>query len=403
MLQGAARGAGPERIGFLAAPGCTAEEGFLLQRLARGLGCHNVDSRLRQADFSGQRQDPPFPGLGAALRDLESLSGLLLAGCHVRSESPILAHRVRKAALAGCQVSFLATAAQQSHFPVHAQIVATPAELPAQMAALAAGTGLSTSQQAVRDSLSGGRAAIVLGGVAMRHSRYAALRAAAARLALATGATLGYLPDGANAAGLALAGVLPHRLPGAKPDPQAGLDVAGMLGAELAACVLLGGIEPGHDIGLAGASARLAACPKVIAITPYADPEVMKFAQLLLPMGTFAETSGTYVNVEGRWQEFRGCAQPVGEARPGWKILRVVGNQLGLEGFAQDSSADVLAELQAAASGITYDGRADAGAADGTQAGGTTMEVPIYAVDAIVRRSPSLQQTHAARHAAGGG
>ncbi|HEU0225780.1 MAG TPA: NADH-quinone oxidoreductase subunit NuoG [Steroidobacteraceae bacterium] len=403
MLQDAARTAGPERVGVLAAPGSTAEEGFLLQRLARGLGCHNLDSRLRQVDFSGQRQDPPFPGLGLALRDLESLTGLLLAGCHVRSESPIFAHRVRKAALAGCQVSFLATAAQQSHFPVHAGIVATAAELPAQLAALAAGTGLSPAQQAIRDSLSAGRAAIVLGGVAMRHSRYGALRAAAARLATATGSTLGYLPDGANAAGLALAGMLPHRLPGAQPDPQAGLDLAGMLGAGLAACVLMGGIEPAHDIGMAGAAGKLAACPKVIAITPYADPEVMKLAQLLLPMGTFAETSGTYVNVEGRWQEFRGCAQPVGEARPGWKILRVLGNQLGLAGFSQESSAEVLAELRAAADGIAYGGRVDAGAADGVQPGGTTVEVPIYAVDAIVRRAPSLQQTRAARHAAGGG
>jgi len=396
MLQEAVRGAGPGRIGFLAAPGSTAEEGFLLQRLARGLGCHNVDSRLRQSDFSGQGQDPPFPGLGLALGELESLSGLLLAGCHVRIESPILAHRVRKAALAGCKVSFLATAAQQSHFPVHAGIVATAADLPAELAALAADKGLSAQQKKIRDSLSAGRAAIVLGGIAMRHSRYAALCASAARLAAATGATLGYLPDGANAVGLALAGVLPHRLAGAQPDPAPGLDVGGMLGAELAACVLMGGIEPRHDIGLAGAVTRLAACPKVIAITPYADPEVMKSAQLLLPMGTFAETSGTYVNVEGRWQEFRGCAQPVGEARPGWKILRVLGNQLGLAGFTHESSAEVLAELRAIAAGVTYDGRPAAGAADGAQPGGTTVEVPIYAVDALVRRSPSLQQTRAA-------
>ncbi|MBX3704417.1 MAG: NADH-quinone oxidoreductase subunit NuoG [Steroidobacteraceae bacterium] len=403
MLQDAARSAGPGRIGFLAVPGSTAEEGLLLQRLARGLGCHNVDSRLRQTDFSGQRQDPPFPGLGFALRDMASLTALLLVGCHARSESPIFAHRVRSAALAGCKVSLLATAAQQSHFPVHAQAVASAAELPAQLAALAAGGGLAGPLQAIRDSLSGGRAAIVLGGVAMRHSRYAALRAAAARLAAATGSTLGYLPDGANAAGLALAGVLPHRLPGAKPDPQAGLDVAGMLGAELGACVLFGGIEPRHDFGVAYAAAKLAACRRVIAVTPYADPEVMKLAQLLLPMGTFAETSGTYVNVEGRWQEFRGCAQPVGEARPGWKILRVLGNQLGLDGFAQESSAEVLAELRAAAAGVAWDGRAEAGAADGAPPGGTTVEVPIYAVDAIVRRSPSLQQTRAARAAAGGG
>ncbi|MGQ0430057.1 MAG: molybdopterin-dependent oxidoreductase, partial [Gammaproteobacteria bacterium] len=402
LLQQATKGGGG-RIGFLAAPGSTTEEGFLLQRLARGLGSHNVDSRLRQADFSGQQHDPAYPGLGFALAGMESLSALLLAGCHVRSEAPMVAHRVRKAALAGSKVSFLAAASQQSHFPVHAEIVAAAADLAAELAALAAGGKLSARQQAIRDSLADGNAAIVLGGIAMRHSRFAALRARAARLAQATGSKLGYLPDGANAAGLAQAGVLPHRLPGGKAVATPGLDVAGMLAEPLAACVLFGGIEPQHDIGAAGAMARIAACPRLVAITPYADPELIAAAQVLLPMGTFAETSGTYVNVEGRWQEFRGCAQPVGEARPGWKILRVLGNLLGLAGFAQESSADVLAEVRAAAQGAAYDGRPSAMPDDAVEGGGTTFEVPLYSVDAVVRRSAPLQQTRAARLAAGGG
>jgi NADH-quinone oxidoreductase subunit G len=175
-----------------------------------------------------------------------------------------------------------------------------------------------------------------------------------------------------------------------------------MLAEPLAACLLFGGIEPRHDIGLAGAAERIANCPRLVAITPYADAELMAAAQVLLPMGTFAETSGTYVNIEGRWQEFRGCAQPVGEARPGWKILRVLGNLLDLEGFSQESSAEVLAEVRAAAAGAAYDGRPDAmPELDG--AGGTTVEVPMYAVDAVVRRAAPLQLTRTARQAAGGG
>ncbi len=402
LLRAATQGNGEARVGFLAAPGATTEEGFLLQRLARGLGCGDLDSRLRQTDFSGQQHDPAFPGLGFALADIETRSAILLAGCHPRAEAPIIAHRLRKAALAGCQVSFLSTAAPQSHFPVHAAIASPAAALPAELAALAAGKRLGAPQKAVRDSLATGRAAIVLGGVAMRHSRYAALRAAAARLAAATGATLGYLPDGGNAAGLALAGVLPHRLPGGKAADPPGRDLAAMLAEPLAACVLFGGIEPRHDIGLAGAAARVAACPRLVAITPYADPDLMDSARILLPMGTFAETSGTYVNLEGRWQDFRGCAQPVGEARPGWKILRVLGNLLGLEGFAQESSTEVLAEVRAAATGVAYDGRPVA-MPEQEAGGGTSFEVPIYAVDAVVRRSAPLQQTRAAGQAAGGG
>ena len=349
QLRDAVKEGGADRIGFLAAPGSTSEEAYLLGLIARGLGSHNVDSRLRQRDFSDQANDPAFHGLGVALGEVESLGAILLAGCHVRDEAPILAHRVRKAALAGCKVSLLSTRAQQCHYPVLRQAVVDPAGLALELATLARGDGLDGAQTALVESLASGRSAIVLGGVAMRHTHFADIRAAAARLADKTGATLGFLPDGGNAAGTALAGALPHRLPGGRPDPSPGLDVVRMLEAPLAACVLLGGIEPAHDIGMAGAQEALAACRRLIAITPYADPAILSVAQVVLPMGSFAETSGSYVSVEGRWQEFRGCAQPVGESRPGWKILRVLGNQLALAGFGYESSADVLEELRALA------------------------------------------------------
>ncbi len=403
LLRDAVKLDGAGRVGFLGTPGSTTEEAYLLGRLARGLGSHNVDTRLRQTDFSDQRNDPPYPGLGLALQDIDSLGGLLLAGCHVRDEAPIIAHRVRKAALAGCKVSLLATRPQQCHFPVRQQAVAGAGDLVAEMAALAAGGKQTAAQRAIAESLSTPRAAIILGGVAMRHSRFAELRAAAAALAAKTGATLGFLPDGGNAAGAALAGALPHRLPGGKPVPQPGLDLRGMLASPLAACVLFGGIEPDHDIGMPGASGALAGCRRVIAITPFADAATLSVAQVVLPVGTFAETSGTYVNTEGRWQEFRGCAQPVGESRPGWKILRVLGNQLGLDGFGYDSSADVLAELQRAAGNVRYDGRFAGGHAFRAEPGGTTRELAIYQVDAIVRRATALQMTRAGRAASGAG
>ena len=308
----------------------------------------------------------------------------------------MVAHRVRMAATSGCKVSLVSTSTQQCHFPVLRQLTVAAADLAAELAALADSPS-TEAQKAVVASLSGGRAAILLGGVAHRHSYFADIRAAAAALAEKTGASLGFLPDGGNAAGVALAGALPHRLAGGKPDPQSGLDVARLLGSPLAACVLFGGIEPANDIGVAGAEAALAACRRVIAVTPYADPSVMAFAQLLLPMGSFAETSGSYVNVEGRWQEFRGCASPVGEARPGWKILRVLGNLLGLPGFDYESSTDVLAELKALAGGAEYDGGFRTSRAPGRERRGGSALLPIYSVDAIVRRSPALQRTRAAQ------
>jgi NADH-quinone oxidoreductase subunit G len=400
LLREALKETGPDRIGFLASPGSTNEEAFLLGRLARALGSHNVDSRLRQLDFSDQSEDPAFPGLGIGLQEVESLGGLLLAGCHVRDEAPILAHRVRKAALAGCKVSLLSTELQQCHFPVLQQTVAGAADLASELAALASGGGNSEARRGVVASLSSGRTAIVMGGVAMRHTHFADLRAAAAALAAKTGASLGFLPDGGNAVGTALAGALPHRLAGGRPVAKPGLDVRGMLETPLAACVLFGGVEPACDIGLPGAAQALSNCRRVIALTPYADPAVMGFAQVLLPIGSFAETSGSYVNCEGRWQDFRGCAQPVGEARPGWKVLRVLANHLGIEGFSHESSADVLAELRHAAEGATYDGRFAGGREFKVERRGTTSTLPIYQVDPIVRRSSALQLTRAARNGA---
>ena len=403
-------------IGFLASPSSTTEELYLLGRLARGLGSHNVDSRLRQQDFGDQSQDPAFPGLGISLAGIESLGGLLLVGCDARQEAPLFAHRVRKAALCGARVSLLSTAAQECHFPVARDIVVDAAGLlgelagllvcaversgqpaPAAVAALVASASPSDAHRAIVESLASGQGAIVLGGIAMRHTRYADLRTAAASLATLTGATLGFLPDGGNAVGAALAGALPHRLAGGRPDPEPGMDAGQMLEASLDACLLFGGIEPEHDLGSAGASAKLAACRDVIAITPYASDSLMSVARILLPMGTFAETAGTYVNVEGRWQEFRGCARPVGEARPGWKILRVLGNLLGLDGFDYESSAAILAELQGLAGDLRYDGRLRSERKVETGRGGTSSMLPIYRADAIVRRAASLQLTRTAR------
>jgi NADH-quinone oxidoreductase subunit G len=403
LLREGATDGGPRRLGFLATPSSTNEEAYLLGRVARGLGSHSVDTRLRQRDFSDQANDPAYPGLGFALREIDSLGALLLAGCHAREEAPIFAHRVRKAALAGCKVSLIATAPQECHFPVLRQVVVDPAALAAELALLAGDGAQDGARKAVLESLSAGRSAIVLGGIALRHTHFADVRAAAAGLAAKTGATLGFLPDGGNAAGTALAGALPHRLPGGRPDPEPGLDLARMLESPLAACVLFGGIEPAKDIGIPGAERSLAACRRLVAITPYADASVMAIAQVLLPMGSFAETSGSFVSAEGRWQEFQGCARPVGESRPGWKILRVLGNQLSLDGFDYESTADVLAEVRALAGAVAYDGRFSTALAPKPERRGATTALPIYGVDALVRRAPALQLTRAALRADGAG
>jgi NADH-quinone oxidoreductase subunit G len=412
------RGAG--EIGFLGAPTATTEELYLLGRVARGLGTNNVDSRLRQVDFRDQDDDAAIPGLDMSLADVARLDALLIVGSHLRHEAPLLAHRVRQAAVAGgAAISQLNAEAYPLLFPLKAERVAAPGhwlpELAALLKAAATATGgtlppslaplVAQAQpdeihRGIVASLTGGkRRAILLGGLAQRHEAYADLRAAAAALAVLTGATLSVLPDGGNAAGAAVAGAVPHRQAGGGAVQSPGLDAAAMLREPLAACVLFGGIEPEADTPAAAAGTVLGQCGFVAAMTPFATDAMKSWASVLLPIGTFAETSGTFVNAGGRWQSFAGCIKPLGEARPGWKVLRVLGNLLALDGFEYDSSEQVRDELRQlvaeSPAGVRLPSRNIGPAGEATLAG-----VPIYGVDAIVRRAPSLQKTAQAQWAA---
>jgi NADH-quinone oxidoreductase subunit G len=242
---------------------------------------------------------------------------------------------------------------------------------------------------------SGDRRVVLLGALAQRHVAYAELRALASALAGATGATLGYLPEGGNGVGAALAGVLPHRQAGGRPVSNPGLHVGDMLAARLKAYVMVGGIESADLVTSTATEGSLRDAECVIAITPYASEDIRAVASVILPSAVFAETSGTWINVEGRWQSVAGAARPPGEARPAWKILRVLGNLLELPHFDFDSSEGVRASLRRE----LEEARGTVGAHSAAFTPGrlasfdATREVGIYRVDAVVRRSGPLQAT----------
>jgi NADH-quinone oxidoreductase subunit G len=432
------RGAG---LGVLASPSGTIEELYLAGRIARGLGSGNIDSRLRQRDFRDQDTDPLYPNLGLRIADIDSLQGLLIVGANLRREAPILAHRVRKAARRGAKVALLNPAVFHYQFPVASYVESAPAAQVADLAAIlraaaeAAGASIpphlspAVSGAQVNDQhraaaaalASGEKRAVWLGALALRHPRFADLRALAAALAQVTGASLGVLAEGANAAGAHLAGAVPHRTAGGKPTTSTGLSsgqtAADMLARPLKCYLLVGGVEPWIDSPGSDAARTLAQAELVVAITPFASEALRKVAHVLLPAGTFAETSGTYVNLEGVWQSQTGAAAPVGESRPGWKILRVLGNLLGLSGFEYQSSEEVREELvklvglppearsaqgggPTAYSAPAYSGSHSVGQQDAAQPAQTVIDIPMYQIDAVVRRAPSLQRTREGRTAA---
>jgi NADH-quinone oxidoreductase subunit G len=399
-----------DKAGILASPNSTVEEAWLLARLADGLGSSNIDHRLRRRDFRDQESDPVFPWLGKSIADLQTLDGLLLAGSDLRHETPILAHRVRKAALQGARIAAVDNELRPYFFKVAPYIAdnalidglagiavaAAAGSLPEAVAGICAGVTPSDEEREIARMLKDAAGGLVLvGNAAARDPEFAAIRALAAAIAQITSSALGYLSEGANSAGAHLAGVLPHRRLGGVARETAGRTVADMLDAPLAT-LLLFGIEPEWDLaGGREAVARLASQEAfVAAMTPFASPDLLAVADLLLPIGTFAESSGTFVNCEGRWQSFGGVASPLGECRPGWKVLRVLGNLLDLEGFDYLTSEAVRDELKGQLESVmpdnTYKGtRALARSGSGEP----SPDVPMYAVDALVRRAAALQLT----------
>ncbi|HEY4772710.1 MAG TPA: NADH-quinone oxidoreductase subunit NuoG [Steroidobacteraceae bacterium] len=398
-------------IGALASPSSTLEELYLLNRLMRAVGSDNIDHRLRQHVNRDQDADPAYPSLGMPIAAVERLDALLVVGCNLRAEVPMLAHRVRKAALRGAKVAFVNPARFEYRFSVAAYHETSPAALvgelaailtacltdgqapPAQMSGLVRAAQVDERHRAVAAALkSGERRAIWLGALSLRHPAYADLRALAVALGEITGATFGVLAEGANAAGAYLAGAVPHRTVGGHATAAAGLSAWQMLRESLSAYLLLG-VEPWDDTLDRECVRTLAGAHRVIAITPFTSATLREVAHVLLPIGTFAETYGTFVNFEGRWQSFAGAATPVGEARPGWKVLRVLGNALGFQGFEYQSAEEVRDEVRRACVEplqTAYTGRLEPRA---THEPATLVDVPMYYVDGLVRRAPSLQRT----------
>ncbi len=414
---------GGGQIGAIASPNSTLEELHLLARITRGLGSANLDHRLRRSDFRDEASEALFPSLGVSIKQLETANSVLVVGSNLRKEVPLLAHRIRKAALKGGKVSFINAQRYDYLFPVagylasngigsfdHLVAVAAAAvnasgkTAPASIASLVGQAQPNDTHKAIAQQLSEGeRRLILLGAIAQRDPAFADLRLVASALAEVTGATLGYLPEGGNAAGAHLVGFLPGRTIGGQTVASPGLNIADMFAAKLKAYIVFGAIEPKLDIASENVTAALEGAEFVVALSPYST--AAQFADVVLPIGTFAETAGTYVNLEGRWQSVPGAAAPVGESRPGWKVLRVLANLLDLPGFEFTAADQITAEIRKVLDEAgAFVAKSSTRTLQAKTAGAAVVrDVPIYQVDAMVRRSSALQNTREGRQERGVG
>lgn len=404
-------------LGSIASPSSTLEELYLLQKLMRGLGSSNIDTRLRQVDTSDQDNAPVFPHLGSSITELENINAGLLIGSHVRKEQPMLNHRLRKSTLKGARISVINPVDYDLNYDLANKIIVSPAamvnelsaivkviidnnntSLPGNVVSLLNGVPVTDTHRAIAESLQDAdNAVVLLGNTAMAHPRFSSLRTLAGLLAELTNCRFGYLAEAANTSGAWLSGAVPHRLPGGQPAPEPGKPIADMFADNMDAYLLLN-VEPELDCWNGNdALQALKKCGLVIALTAYRSEAMNDYADILLPASVFAETSGTYINVAGDVQTFTGVAAPVGESRPAWKILRVLGNYFDLQGFDYVSSTDVLTEALGAIGDIQPDNMGkwsetvlESDSVHGMQ---RISDVPMNAIDPVCRRAKALQAT----------
>ena len=402
-LKDVAREHGGDALAALAAQSSTLEELHLLAKVMRGLGSGNVDFRTRQSDFGSDFKRAGTPWLGLRLAEIKDLDAALVVGSFLRKDHPLIAQRLRQAAKKYTKVSLISLTGDDQLIDLHASLVVAPADLALALAAVVKavaelkGAGVpaglegvtpcETSRQIAQSLIDGEKRAIFLGNAATQSPQATQLHVLALELAKLTGATLGFLGEGANTVGGHIGGALPS-----------GANARQMFEQPRKAYVLMG-VEPEFDCAnpqLALNALRQASL--VVYLSAFKHAPALGYADVMLPIAPFTETSGTFVNIEGRVQSFNGVVKGRGDSRPAWKVLRVLGNVLNLDGFAYESSEavrdDVLGKgaefVSALDNGLNGVAISLPNQADGLQ---RIADVPINFADPIVRRAPALQQT----------
>ena len=401
---------GASQIGFIGSEQCTLEEMSLLSRIAHGVGSPNVDARARLTDSNWDAALDGVPSLGMPIVQIGELDRILVVGSFMRADHPLMTQRLRQAAKHGTQVSSIDLAADDPLLPLHGRMTVAPAGMDdalAEVAVALAGikgldvpaalAGVKASDEATRiaQSLASGQnVAVLMGNAAVHANNASQLAANAGWIAEQAGGKFGFLTPGANTVGAYLANATPAQ--GGKMVSQMLSDPA----AALAAYVVVN-LEPKFDTALGQVAVdTLRASKFAVALTPY-QTAAQDWAHVMLPVGPYTETSGTFVNAEGTPQSFKATVPPHAQSRPAWKVLRVLGNLLKLPEFDEESSEAVRDAVLTGgiASKLSNKVKLPVGLSDGSAAAGSDLQwvadVAIYRTDAIVRRAQALQQTKA--------
>lgn len=408
----------PEQVGVLASPHSTLEELYLLQKVFRWLNVQNIDHRTRQVDFTDQESMPLFPYLGQSIESTEENDAIFLIGCDIRLEQPMLASRMRKASSRGCKITALNPQEFDFHFIsqntwnlapqqwVHALAeIAKCApssalqELPPALSDIVDKVSVSSQAQQIFNLISNAnQASVFLGAIAECHPQASVLHALTNFIANITNSKFGIIAQAGNSVGAWLCGMIPHRLPAGKINTNNGMHTDEMLANPRKVYVLFN-LEPEFDFANAPIAIKaMQDAEFVVIFSPYVTEQMQDYADVILPIATFAETDGTYVNAEGRWQSVTKAIPAPQEVRPAWRILRVIANKLEIEDVNYQSSQQIRDEVKALfGQGVEFDSNLnDLTKVNLNSDQGNLFRVsstPIYAIDNVVRRARSLQDT----------
>jgi len=396
-LQQIATHDGPEYIGALTSETSTLEELALLKRLFNGLGSANVDSLLRNNDANFARAFQGAPWLGMPIADLDTVDGVVVIGSYLRKDHPLMAQRLRQVAKRGARIVLIDSYGEDPLFPISARLTVAPSQLANTVDAVAKAVAAQKAGQQVDMAdpvqvlasylVGGTKPAVFLGNAAVAAPDASQIVAKAQDLAQAYGATLGFLTAAANTVGAYIVGAV------AQGD---GLSAKQMVDNQLKAYVVLHA-EPKFDIENGLQAEKTLANAFGIALTSYKSA-ASSWAKVMLPVAPFTETSGTFINAEGRVQSFKGVVASQGQSRPAWKVLRVMGNLLQFSGFEQESSEQVRDELVGTSVAAKLNNKVNVIGQEVRRGEAETglervAEVSIYRTDAVVRRAESLQAT----------
>ncbi|HHF7348379.1 TPA: NADH-quinone oxidoreductase subunit NuoG [Legionella feeleii] len=403
---------GPEQFAAFASPSSTLEELYLLQKFMRELGVNNLDHRLQQTDFRDQNNQGTMPTSSLKYAELENQQAILLLGCNIHREVPLAGIRARKAFRNGAKLFAINPVDYDYHFDLAGKAVVSPQEMPMQLAKLVLamtedvkklpeevqklllGLEIDETTKAMANALSQPNAAIITGALCENHPDASLLRTLVYLLEEKAGVRVLRLTQGANSAGACLAGMLPHRTVAGKAVETSGMDVQAALDAKLKGYFLLA-VEPGFDFANPyRARQSMLGAEFVVMLSAFQNESMQDYADVILPMAPYAETSGTYINIDKLWQTVKGAKSPHGEARPAWKILRVLANLLQCKDFQQVSSEEVLAEIKSLA-GMVAESKYQPYYPESLPVINKQLvrvgEWPLYRCDSIVRHAQALQ------------